>query len=45
MNPPPVPISRPLTLAPSTSITRHHSAMPLLAPAPISFNHLLLFRH
>jgi hypothetical protein len=45
MNPPPVPISRPLTLAPSTSITRRHSAMPLLAPAPVSFNYLLLFRH
>ena len=45
MNPPPVPISRPLTLTPSASITRRHSAMPLLAPTPISFNHLLLFRH
>jgi hypothetical protein len=43
MNPPPISMSRPLALAPSTSIiTRRHSAMPLLAPTPISFNYLLL---
>ncbi len=43
--PPPVPISGPSTLAPPPSITRRHSAMPLLAPTPVSFNPLLLFRH
>ena len=45
MLPPPVPIPRPSTLAPPPPITRHHSAMPLLAPAPVSFNPLLLFKH
>jgi hypothetical protein len=40
--PPPVSISGPSTLAPPPSITRRHSAMPLLAPAPVSFNFLLL---
>ena len=45
MLPLPVPIPRPSTHAPPPSITRHHSAMPLLAPAPVSFNYLLLFRH
>ncbi len=46
MNPPPAPIPGPsTTLAPPASITRRHSAMPLLAPAPVSFNPLLLFRH
>jgi len=45
MLPPPVSIPRPSTLAPPPSITRRHSAMPLLAPAPVSFNPLLLFKH
>ena len=43
--PAPASIPRPSTLAPPTSITRRHSALPLLAPAPVSFNFLLLFRH
>jgi hypothetical protein len=45
MMPPPVLIPRPSTLAPPPPITRHHSTMPLLAPAPVSFNPLLLYRH
>ncbi len=45
MNPPPAPIPGPSTLAPPPSITRRHSATPLLAPTSVSFNSLLLFRH
>ena len=45
MLPPPVPIPRPSTLAPPPPITRRHSARPLLAPASVSFNPLLLLRH
>ena len=45
MIPPPISIPGPSTLAPPPSITRRHSATPLLAPAPVSFNFLLLFRH
>ena len=38
MIPPPISIPGPSTLAPPSSITRCHSAMPLLAPTPVSFN-------
>ena len=45
MNPPPAPIPGPSTLAPPPSITRRHSATPLLASTSVSFNLLLLFKN
>jgi len=40
--PAPASIPRPPTLAPPASITRSHSAVPLLAPAPVSFLYFYL---